>query len=231
VRNNSYNKYSGNYGPRAGAPGGAPARRGLSLDRSRARQQAGYGQSPGLVRAQSQANMQGYGGRARQASGGSLAGPRYEPRGYEVSPEDSPPMARRAAGGYGAPERDYTRPLPPTYRRERAGDPSPSRHSYHDSAYSSHSSHSSDNPAFSVLPAERRAPASNQSSPAKSYSRQNSFSYDANPRINSRTFRKQKSPQRNRSPSLSPSRCDAGCNVVSAAQISVSLIRNDCANK
>ena len=36
--------------------------------------------------------------------------------------------------------------------------------------------------------------------------RQNSFSYDANPRINSRTFRKQKSPLRNRSPSLSPSR-------------------------
>ena len=42
----------------------------------------------------------------------------------------------------------------------------------------------------------------------KLYFRQNSFSYDANPRINSRTFRKQKSPLRNRSPSLSPSRFD-----------------------
>ena len=119
----------------------------------------------------------------------------------QVSPDDSPPQTRRA--GYSG-ERDYTRPLPPSYRR--AGDPSPSRHSYHDSAYSSHSSHSSDNPAFSVLPSERRPPLSTQSSPAKSYSRQNSFNYDANPRINSRTFRKQKSPQRNRSPSLSPSR-------------------------
>ena len=123
-----------------------------------------------------------------------------------MSPEDSPPLQRRA-GAYPPPsegntrypppgERDYTRPLPPTYRREgRAADPSPSRHSYHDSAYSSHSSHSSDNPAFSVLPSEeggrrrsselpseRRPPASTQSSPAKSYSRQSSFSYDNNPR-------------------------------------------------
>merc|ERR1719317_1427745 len=88
-------------------------------------------------------------------------------------------------------------------------DPSPSRHSYHDSAYSSHSSHSSDNPAFSVIPSSTtlpRPPPSTQSSPAKSYSRQNSFTYDSNQKINPRTFRKQKSPMRNRSPSLSPSR-------------------------
>merc|ERR1712013_440427 len=51
-----------------------------------------------------------------------------------------------------------------------------------------------------------RPPLSTQSSPAKSYSRQNSFTYDSNQKINSRTFRKQKSPMRNRSPSLSPSR-------------------------
>jgi len=132
---------------------------------------------------------------------------------YEVSPDESPPMQRRA--GYQNGDRDYTRPLPPTYRRQgrsRVADPSPSRHSYHDSAYSSHSSHSSDNPAFSVIPPTTttlpRPPLSTQSSPAKSYSRQNSFSYDTNQnqKINSRTFRKQKSPMRNRSPSLSPSR-------------------------
>merc|ERR1711892_1167385 len=70
----------------------------------------------------------------------------------------------------------------------------------------------SDNPAFSVIPPTTttlpRPPLSTQSSPAKSYSRQNSFSYDTNQnqKINSRTFRKQKSPMRNRSPSLSPSR-------------------------
>merc|ERR1719180_20109 len=211
ARNNSYNKYSGNYGPRAGGGGIGQngAKRGLSLDRNRSRQGygGGYGQSPGLVRAQSQANMQSFAGRSRQPSGGSLGWGRYP--GYEVSPDESPPIVRRSTGYTATPvhERDYTRPLPPTYRREgRASDPSPSRHSYHDSAYSSHSSHSSDNPAFSVLPQDRRQPASTQSSPAKSYSRQNSFSYDANPRINSRTFRKQKSPLRNRSPSLSPSR-------------------------
>jgi len=208
ARNNSYNKYSGNYGPRTGQSQNG-AKRGLSLDRNRSRQGygGGYGQSPGLVRAQSQANMQSFAARNRQPSGGSLGGGRYP--GYEVSPDDSPPPVRRSTGYIATPmhERDYTRPLPPTYRREgRASDPSPSRHSYHDSAYSSHSSHSSDNPAFSVLPQDRRQPASTQSSPAKSYSRQNSFSYDANPRINSRTFRKQKSPLRNRSPSLSPSR-------------------------
>merc|ERR1712013_405179 len=50
------------------------------------------------------------------------------------------------------------------------------------------------------------SPLFTQSSPAKSYSRQNSFTYDSNQKINSRTFRKQKSPMRNRSPSLSPSR-------------------------
>ena len=182
ARNNSYNKYSGNYGPRVGA-GATPNKRGLSLDRNRGRQSqagygGGYGQSPGLVRAQSQANMQSFANtRARQASGGSLGGGRYP--GYEVSPDDSPPLTRRA--GY-AGERDYTRPMPPTYRRERASDPSPSRHSYHDSAYSSHSSHSSDNPAFSVLPSDRRGTASTQSSPAKSYSRQNSFNYEGNAR-------------------------------------------------
>jgi hypothetical protein len=129
---------------------------------------------------------------------------------YEVSPDESPPMQRRTA--YQNGDRDYSRPLPPTYRRQgrsRVADPSPSRHSYHDSAYSSHSSHSSDNPAFSVIPPTTtmpRPPLSTQSSPSKSYSRQNSFSYDSNQKINSRTFRKQKSPMRNRSPSLSPSR-------------------------
>merc|ERR1719225_518362 len=51
-----------------------------------------------------------------------------------------------------------------------------------------------------------RPPLSTQSSPSKPYSRQNSFSYEQNPRINSRTFRKQKSPVRHRSPSISPTR-------------------------
>jgi len=237
TRNNSYNKYSGNYGPRTGAPanGTVIGKRGMSLDRvSRGRQSQngyGYGQTTGLVRAQSQANITGnsssedsytsarpYSGfgynngntRSRKPSGGSVSG-RYP--NYEVSPDESPPMQRRA--GYQNGDRDYTRPLPPTYRRQgrsRVADPSPSRHSYHDSAYSSHSSHSSDNPAFSVIPPTTttlpRPPLSTQSSPAKSYSRQNSFSYDTNQnqKINSRTFRKQKSPMRNRSPSLSPSR-------------------------
>merc|ERR1712106_101743 len=234
TRNNSYNKYSGNYGPRTGAPanGTVIGKRGMSLDRvSRGRQSQhgyGYGQTTGLVRAQSQANITGnsssedsytsarpYSGfgynngntRSRKPSGGSVSG-RYP--NYEVSPDESPPMQRRA--GYQNGDRDYTRPLPPTYRRQgrsRVADPSPSRHSYHDSAYSSHSS---DNPAFSVIPPTTttlpRPPLSTQSSPAKSYSRQNSFSYDTNQnqKINSRTFRKQKSPMRNRSPSLSPSR-------------------------
>jgi len=234
TRNNSYNKYSGNYGVRNG-PSNASSigKRGMSLDRlNRGRQSQngyGYGQTPtGLVRAQSQANITGnsssedsytsarpYSGfgynngntRSRKPSGGSVSG-RYP--NYEVSPEDSPPMQRR--NGYQNGDRDYTRPLPPTYRRQarsRVADPSPSRHSYHDSAYSSHSSHSSDNPAFSVIPPSTtlpRPPLSTQSSPAKSYSRQNSFTYDSNQKINSRTFRKQKSPMRNRSPSLSPSR-------------------------
>jgi len=234
TRNNSYNKYSGNYGSKTTpTPGTAPGKRGMSLDRvSRGRLSQngyGYGQTTGLVRAQSQANITGnsssedsytsarpYSGfgfnngntRVRKPSGGSVSG-RYP--NYEVSPDESPPPQRRTA--YQNGDRDYTRPLPPTYRRQgrsRVADPSPSRHSYHDSAYSSHSSHSSDNPAFSVISPTSttlpRPPLSTQSSPAKSYSRQNSFSYDSNPRINSRTFRKQKSPMRNRSPSLSPSR-------------------------
>merc|ERR1712098_909242 len=232
TRNNSYNKYSGNYGVRNGASNGtSTGTRGMSLDRlNRGRQSQngyGYGQTTGLVRAQSQANITGnsssedsytsarpYSGfgynngntRSRKPSGGSVSG-RYP--NYEVSPDDSPPMQRRNA--YQNGDRDYTRPLPPTYRRQTRSraDPSPSRHSYHDSAYSSHSSHSSDNPAFSVIPSSTtlpRPPLSTQSSPAKSYSRQNSFTYDSNQKINSRTFRKQKSPMRNRSPSLSPSR-------------------------
>jgi len=232
TRNNSYNKYSGNYGVRNGASNGTSiGKRGMSLDRlNRGRQSQngyGYGQTTGLVRAQSQANITGnsssedsytsarpYSGfgynngntRSRKPSGGSVSG-RYP--NYEVSPDDSPPMQRRNA--YQNGDRDYTRPLPPTYRRQTRSraDPSPSRHSYHDSAYSSHSSHSSDNPAFSVIPSSTtlpRPPLSTQSSPAKSYSRQNSFTYDSNQKINSRTFRKQKSPMRNRSPSLSPSR-------------------------
>ena len=46
----------------------------------------------------------------------------------------------------------------------------------------------------------------------QSYSRQNSFSYDSSSgrTINSRTFRKQKSPVRHRSPSISPSRSVSG---------------------
>ena len=51
ARNNSYNKYRGNYGPCTGT---TPSKRGLSLDRSRGRQSQagyGYGQGPGLVRA------------------------------------------------------------------------------------------------------------------------------------------------------------------------------------
>eukprot|EP00092_Neocalanus_flemingeri_P004363 GFUD01004693.1.p1 GENE.GFUD01004693.1~~GFUD01004693.1.p1 ORF type:complete len:777 (+),score=188.63 GFUD01004693.1:179-2509(+) len=238
TRNNSYNKYSGNYGGSKPGPtpnGTAIGKRGMSLDRvSRGRQsQNGYGygqssQTTGLVRAQSQANITGnsssedsytsarpYSGfgfnngntRTRKPSGGSVNG-RYP--NYEVSPDETPPLQRR--NGYQNGDRDYTRPLPPTYRRQgrsRVADPSPSRNSYHDSAYSSHSSHSSDNPAFSVIPQTAtlpRPPLSTQSSPSKSYSRQNSFNYESNTRINSRTFRKQKSPIRNRSPSLSPSR-------------------------
>lgn len=65
---------------------------------------------------------------------------------------------------------------PGLFSRSRLGDPSPSRHSYHDSAYSSHSSQSSDNPpasAFSVIqqhqspPTPARPPLSTQSSPSK----------------------------------------------------------------
>ena len=79
ARNNSYNKYSGNYGlNKAGAGENSYGKRGMSLDRiSRGRAasqvecsaaplapltrlqqgQYGYGKSPGLVRAHSQANI------------------------------------------------------------------------------------------------------------------------------------------------------------------------------
>merc|ERR1719412_139102 len=214
----------------------------MSLDRTRGRQSGSPGERSGysstMTRAHSQANIghsssedsftgsaRPYSGlgyhssanlRARKPSGGSSSSKAYNYGAALASPDNSPPPQRKP---YQTPARDYSRPLPPTYRRQnsrsRLGDPSPSRHSYHDSAYSSHSSQSSDNPpasAFSVIqqhqspPALARPPLSTQSSPSKSYSRQNSFSYEQNPRINSRTFRKQKSPVRHRSPSISPTR-------------------------
>merc|ERR1719317_837304 len=67
TRNNSYNKYSGNYGVRNGQSNASSiAKRGMSLDRlNRGRQSQngyGHGQTPtGLVRAQSQANITGFG--------------------------------------------------------------------------------------------------------------------------------------------------------------------------
>merc|ERR1719445_1568077 len=193
----------------------------MSLDRTRGRQSGSQGERSGysstMTRAHSQANI---GHSSSEDSFTGSARP-YSGLGYHSSANL---RARKPSGGrkpYPPPARDYSRPLPPTYRRQnsrsRLGDPSPSRHSYHDSAYSSHSSQSSDNPpasAFSVIqhhqsppaPAMARPPLSTQSSPSKSYSRQNSFSYEQNPRINSRTFRKQKSPVRHRSPSISPTR-------------------------
>ena len=134
TRNNSYNKYSGNYGPRAGAASGGSnsyGKRGMSLDRTRGRQsqsQAGY--SSTMTRAHSQANIghsssedsftgsaRPYSGlgyhssanlRSRKPSGGSKA--------YNyASPDNSPPQQRKS---YPAPARDYSRPLPPTYRRQ-----------------------------------------------------------------------------------------------------------------
>jgi len=235
-RNNSYNKYSGNYGFRAngGTPGNGTqyGKRGMSLDRNKGRNsQLGYSQS--MTRAHSQANIgnsssedsytgsRPYSGmdyhgsgnlRSRKQSGGSTNGRNYN--NYEMSPEESPPSQRKNYQTLSR-DRDYTRPMPPTYRRQksmsRIADPSPSRHSYHDSAYSSHSSQSSDNPsAFSVITPNSthvRPPLSTQSSPSKTYSRQNSFNYDSASRtINSRTYRKQKSPGRHRSPSISPTR-------------------------
>merc|ERR1719195_535022 len=212
----------------------------MSLDRSRGRQsQSQPGYSSTMTRAHSQANIGhsssedsftgsarpysglGYHGtanmRTRKPSGGAGTA-RYN---YGASPENSPPQQRKSSyQTLARQDRDYTRPLPPTYRRQnsrsRLTEPSPSRHSYHDSAYSSHSSQSSDpsapsaSSAFSVIQSPTgslaRPALSTQSSPSKSYSRQNSFSYEQNSRINSRTFRKQKSPVRHRSPSISPTR-------------------------
>ena len=99
------------------------------------------------------------------------------------------PRAGTTAGPYLPPtggrtgERQLCSISQPTYSsglcsRSRLGDPSPSRHSYHDSAYSSHSSQSSDNPpasAFSVIQHQQSPPApalarpalSTQSSPSK----------------------------------------------------------------
>ena len=166
ARTNSYNKYSGNYGPRAGAAGAQYGKRGMSLDRSKAgRGDSRLGYTGAMSRAHSQANIGsssedsypgsrpysglGYHGsgsgnlRARKPSGsGSQTGlmTRSYNAGYgggeggPVSPEDSPPAARKSYGTLNR-ERDYTRPMPPAYRRQksmsRMTEPSPSRHSYH----------------------------------------------------------------------------------------------------
>ena len=139
TRNNSYNKYSGNYGPRAGASN-SYGKRGMSLDRSRGRQsQSQPGYSSTMTRAHSQANIGhsssedsftgcarpysglGYHGtpnmRARKPSGGAKT---YSygnagGTGGALSPENSPPQQRKP---YPSPGRDYSRPLPPTYRRQ-----------------------------------------------------------------------------------------------------------------
>ena len=197
-RANSYNKYSGNYGPRAGQGAGQYGKRGMSLDRSKGRGDSRLGYTS-LSRAHSQANLgsssedsypgsRPYSGLGYSASGnlrnrkpsgsGSQGGLTRSGYVEPVSPEDSPPAARKSYQTLG---RDYTRPMPPAYRRQksmsRMTEPSPSRHSYHqvycqlvsslnsvhlspqDSAYSSHSSQSSDNhsansathSAFSVI--------------------------------------------------------------------------------
>ena len=141
TRNNSYNKYSGNYGPKAGAGSGGGSnsygKRGMSLDRSKGRQREGQGQagySSTMTRAHSQATIGhsssedsftgsarpysglGYHGtpnlRARKPSGGTKS---YNYGGAALSPENSPPQQRKA---YQTPGRDYSRPLPPTYRRQ-----------------------------------------------------------------------------------------------------------------
>lgn len=193
-RTNSYNKYSGNYGPKAMST--SYGKRGMSLDRSKGRNSSlGYSQS--MTRAHSQANIghsssedsfsgsrpysgMGYNSsgnlRTRRQSGSSSVARQYG--NYDqMSPEESPPSQRKTYQTLSR-DRDYSRPMPPTYRRQksmsRISDPSPSRHSYHDSAYSSHSSQSSDNPsAFSVIspPSSsstlHRPPLSTQSSPTK----------------------------------------------------------------
>ena len=141
TRNNSYNKYSGNYGPRAGAGSGGSnsyGKRGMSLDRTRGRQSGSQGERSGysstMTRAHSQANIghsssedsftgsaRPYSGlgyhssanlRARKPSGGSNP---YSYGGGLASPENSPPQQRKP---YPPPARDYSRPLPPTYRRQ-----------------------------------------------------------------------------------------------------------------
>ena len=193
-RNNSYNKYSGNYGPKAMSS--SYSKRGMSLDRSKSRS-SGAGLSGSMTRAHSQANIghsssedsytgsRPYSGlgqyhssgnmRSRRQSGGSGGGGQMSRSAYDQgSPEESPPSQRKNYQTLSRDTRDYTRPMPPTYRRQksmsRISDPSPSRHSYHDSAYSSHSSQSSDrdpSSAFSVISPQARPPLSTQSSPTK----------------------------------------------------------------
>ena len=151
-RANSYNKYSGNYGPRAGQGAGQYGKRGMSLDRSKGRGDSRLGYTP-LSRAHSQANLgsssedsypgsRPYSGLGYSASGnlrnrkpsgsGSQGGLTRSGYVEPVSPEDSPPAARKSYQTLG---RDYTRPMPPAYRRQksmsRMTEPSPSRHSYH----------------------------------------------------------------------------------------------------
>ena len=163
ARTNSYNKYSGNYGPRAGAGQAQYGKRGMSLDRSKARGDSRLGYTGSMSRAHSQANIGsssedsypgsrpysglGYHGsgsgnlRTRKPSGsGSQSGlmtrSSYAAYGAQepVSPEDSPPTQRKSYGTLSR-DRDYTRPMPPAYRRQksmsRMTEPSPSRHSYH----------------------------------------------------------------------------------------------------
>ena len=136
-RNNSYNKYSGNYGPRAGQPANSYGKRGMSLDRNKARNSHSQGYTSTMTRAHSQANIGhsssedsftgsarpysglGYHGtanmRTRKPSGGAGTA-RYN---YGASPENSPPQQRKSSyQTLARQDRDYTRPLPPTYRRQ-----------------------------------------------------------------------------------------------------------------
>ena len=107
----------------------------MSLDRNKARQSA-QGYTMTMTRAHSQANIghsssedsftgsaRPYSGlgyhssanlRSRKPSGGSSSKP-YNYGAALASPDNSPPPQRKP---YPPPARDYSRPLPPTYRRQ-----------------------------------------------------------------------------------------------------------------
>ena len=95
-RTNSYNKYSGNYGPRG--VGTSYGKRGMSLDRNKGRQsQLGYSQS--MTRAHSQANL------GNSSSEDSYTGSRpYSGMGYHSSGNI---RSRKPSGGSVASNRHY----------------------------------------------------------------------------------------------------------------------------